>query len=259
MELEHPIEVKRDEVKAIIDRLAKLTEDDARRRAIELRALFGKTSFEFAGVMYVIATNEWWREWGFDSLKGYIEEEIDMSYRRIRGLVRTWHYFVVQLNDPDIIAKLLPLGLTKCEALTGVVRRGNVDEWAVKANDLTVPELKAHVKAAVSGLPPEAEVPRYITFMLYPEQYEAVRDALDRAMEQARTEVKSHALSLIAAEYLSSNMPVRRGEPPMFLKKLEAMLGLRFIAVDRSGAVVWGEDLVSGEVTDEETDADVEK
>lgn len=93
--------------------------------------------------------------------------------------------------------------------------------------------------------PPIPPVEKHVFehFMLYEEQAEIVRSALQRASEISKSDKKSHNLHLICMDFLATNdfknSPVE--DRMAFLAKFESMLGLKLIAVDpESNDVVYG-------------------
>lgn len=91
---------------------------------------------------------------------------------------------------------------------------------------------------------PPSEKYRLTNFLLFEEQYEIVRGALERAAELSQSSKKGHNLTMICTDFLATN-DFKAGSDPKavsrYLAKIEQLFGLKLIAVNpKSGDVMYG-------------------
>lgn len=239
-----------------------------RGRIVFLKETIDTAYFELAQLLYHVWNGgddgkPLWMGWGFKSFNEYVEKELDFGIRKAQYLIQIWNYFGIQQGG-DLIDKVRGLGWSKVKELVGVVTPQNAETWVSKATEMTAPELADEARAILreqkisaaeakkgpaaepeAGIdaaepPPEQEeepsVP--MSFKFTGGQARMVDDAVKRAMELGRTKVRSHALSLVCQDFLSTNEAMAAGAVSKkkavaaVLKKFESLLGVRIIAVD---------------------------
>lgn len=76
----------------------------------------------------------------------------------------------------------------------------------------------------------------FVTFALYEDQLRTVIEAIEHAKVKGHTTVKSHALSLIALDYLTSNLTREDivKDSARHIRRFEQLLGFQFLVVNPS-------------------------
>ena len=153
--------------------------------------------FKLGGVLSAIQDNGWWEDHA-DSFKEFIPETFGLHYRKAMYLIKIYDGLV----EADIPwSKVSGLGWTKLKELADILTEENVDEWVEKANNMSVLQLIAAVKAFKSGelstdgtTDPDTSGVSTITFKVHPDQKETIKQAVDQALEESDTEFKGVAL-----------------------------------------------------------------
>jgi len=156
-----------------------------------------------------------YREWGFESFDEYVLEELGFRKRKAEYHMSIWRRFSqLGLGEKD----LCKLGWSKAALLAPHVNEKNAGEWIDRASDRTVLQLANDLKTARSGAAPgesgsaflpadsnEDEIPKTMTFSLFPAQESSIRDALGIASRLADSDKAGHLISMIALEFLSNH------------------------------------------------------
>lgn len=215
------------------------------------------------------------KAWGYESFANYAEHELGLRRRKAEYLRSIGYKLKVDLKDldPQVKQNLCALGWTKLRVLTRVLNLKNAVDWIAMADRVSYPELEEAVKkyilqkqekakqkkdlaAAVNaGMAgnssdeeedelPETEEHHWEHFMLKNDQIEPVRQALERAQELSKSEMKSHNLSLICTDFVANNSFHKKGDPgnvTRYLAKMEELLGVKLVAIDpKDTKVVYG-------------------
>ena len=183
--------------------------------------------------------------------------------------------------DPEVKKRLVRLGFSKVRELIRVISPRNVEKWVEKGETLSYPKLcktiqtyqsdletrredRQHLQAvegdgdggdpvpAESGGVPlddeEPEVPPHEdddmfreNFMLYRDQKDMVKQALERAGQLSGSDVKSNNLHLICMDFLATNDFVKatREQKLRYIASMEKTLGFKLVVFDE-GDVVYG-------------------
>jgi len=162
--------------------------------------------FKLGGVLSAIQENQWWVDEA-DSFKEFIPERFGLHYRKAMYLIKIYDG-LVEADIPWF--KVSGLGWTKLKELADILTTENVDEWVERANNLSVLQLIAAVKAFKSGElstdgTTEADTSGVttITFKVHPDQKETIKQAVEQALEESDTEFKSVALEAICLNFLA--------------------------------------------------------
>lgn len=229
-------------------------------RIRELRNRLDSDYFELAGLLWEVYDKEMFSDWGYQDFKGFVNEELGFGARKAQYLVGIHDYFVNELGDPEVLAKVKPLGWTKAKELKEVITSENADEWVEKAKSMNVATLAEAAKRALAAKSgntfddeggeggskksdADIEVAKTLSFKLFDEQYANVMAALDRAGEVAKSDKKGHLLDTICTDYLSTNaFTASKDSMAEFFKKFEEQLNVKIFAVDADkGECVFGE------------------
>ena len=173
--------------------------------------------------------------------------------------------------DPEVKQRIVDLGFCKVRELIRVLTVRNAKQWVGQAENLNYFSLQAAITDekrrlgvsealleaenaesneddAPTGNAPEPDpVPEILTretFGFYPEQLANVRLAIEKAMQLSHSDKKSHNLDLICTDFLATNDLVAGDidKRLRYVAKMERVLGLRLIAVDQDGDVLYGLD-----------------
>lgn len=225
-------------------------ESFARDEVIRLRRDVERSYFKIGGLLYKISREFWYKKWGYETFKDYVEQEVGFSVRKAQFLIGIWNWFVVQVGDKTVIEKVAQLGWSKAAVLVGVVTKHNVDAWVEKGKQLTVAGLNAEARMVLENRPVEqAERAERKGFLLHNDQIDAVEEAINVACRIGNTDKQGQALSLICTEFLASHLgdeaaKLRSGQDVAggirgikqrlitILKRFERALPIGFIVVD---------------------------
>lgn len=175
-------------------------------------------SFRLGGVLKVIFDHSWFE--GFESFDAFVYERFGFKARKARYLMDIYTHLV----DKQIPwEKVKHLGWTKLKDLAEVLTLENVDEWVAKAEQATVLELQAMLKAkpegeALEGGKTSSDV---VTkkFQLKADQLEVVNAAINKAKAEGGTEFDNVALELICAAYLGGSIQVAKPDLKAVIKE----------------------------------------
>lgn len=201
--------------------------------------------------------------WGYGNLYEYTLTELGLSEYKTKLLLRIWDTVQVRLQgiDPLLRHRLVQLGFTKNSFLVGVLDLKNVERWVDVAERCTVLTLQEHIRKMREDLKKRAAAGEEIesfpapnmnevvelkrkNFAFTPDRYDNVMLALQRAQEITNSTVPGYNLDLICTDFLATNDFGKAHDPDMkfrLLRRLEALLGLRLVAVDpKKRDVVYG-------------------
>jgi len=185
--------------------------------------------FKLGGVLVVIQENSWWESEGFENFKEFIEQRIDMPYRKAMYLINIYQCLVDAGIKWDSVKNI---GWTKLKDIAPLLTEDNVDEWVQRAETMTTLELQEYIKAhkagggsAEEGDEEETKATKVstMTFKLHEDQRETIRTALDKAQGDNNTEYDAVALEYICMQYLEGGLgKSKKSEPQKSLKDLMA-------------------------------------
>lgn len=205
------------------EQVEKLTKAKALSEAVKLNENIDNNAFRLGGVLKRIHENSWFEE-KYPSFADYVENEFGFKLRKAQYLMTIYNELTFQQIPWEKIAHL---GWTKVKELAPHLSVDNVDDWALKAKDITVAELKLLLKGApnedstattktVSDVKP-------MTFKLKNDQIDTVQTALAKAKAEVNTEFDNVALENICANYLG-NTPLTAPAPTYTADNLNELL-----------------------------------
>lgn len=178
-----------------------LTKSKALSEASKLATNIEENYFRLGGVLKLINDNSWFE--GHASFDEMVFEQFGFKSRKA--------YFLMSIYD-NLVTKQIPwdkvkhLGWTKLKDLAPVLTLDNVDEWVAKAENVTVLELQAMLKAGTQSTSGDTVKTKdelvKIKFSLKPDQSEVVQQALAKAKGELHTEYDSVALENICQGYV---------------------------------------------------------
>ena len=249
-----------------------------RNRAKELAGVLENGYMEMAQILYQVWDTPvggdrkraaLYTDWGYESFKEYAEKELEIDGKRAERLRYIWYKLEIEMRDldPALKQRIVNLGFCKVRELIRVLTPRNAQSWVQRAEGTTYYVLQAAVsdekKRQVNQLPagetdpdspaadeatplpsPSTE-PEMVTreiFGFYPEQLTNVRLALSKAAELSHSDKKSHNFDLICTDFLATNDFVAGDldKRLRYVAKMERVLGLRLVAMDENGDVLYG-------------------
>ena len=242
--------------------------DDVRRQVLSLRDKTDEDYWSLSVVLREVHDNDYYREWGFDSWKEYVEQEVDIHIRKAQYLVKLQSWF--DGMTPAIQKWIRALGWTKARMLMHVVTQENAQDWKNRVADKTVSEIKemlegdkdsegedGAVSESGSSETPDDKSHKFKATLMGT-QWETVQSALEKAKEAGETDKDGQALSLICVDYLATNTNILTRTDMM--EQYEKIWGVKLIAVELStedgeeDLIVFGGDYLEDQGDDGEED-----
>lgn len=186
-----------------------LTKTKALNMATALADTIEHSYLKLGGVLKVIFDNAWFE--GYESFDLYVFEKFGFASRKARYLMEIYDELVTKQIPWD---KVQHLGWTKLKDLAKHLTLDNLDEWVGKAENCTVVELQAMLKAKASTGDSDEPVTSNIAtmkFKLLNDQVETVTMALNKAKAECNTEHDNVALEMICAGYVGGNIQAASG------------------------------------------------
>jgi hypothetical protein len=169
------------------------------------------TLFRLGGVLAHIqskASAEGGEAWlnGKESFRELIETEFGLHYRKAMYFIQIY---------TDLVEKQIPwalvsgMGWSKLKELTKILTPKNAESWGKKAEKMTVFQIQEAVKKILKpGSDAKDSEVSSLTFKVHGDQKKAIRDALDKAKEETKTEYDSVALFNISQGYLGNSVTI---------------------------------------------------
>lgn len=195
-----------DVIHDIVHEVELLTKVKALNEAARLADNIEQNYFKLGGVLKVIYDNAWFE--GSASFDAFVYERYGFQSRKAKYLMEIYENLATKSIPWE---KVSHLGWTKLKDLAKVLTKDNVDEWVLKAEQLTVAQLLEVIK----GGGPEGEGKPSVTttsdtstmkFKVKNDQVETIQSALSKAKAEGNTEYDSVALELICAGYLGNSV-----------------------------------------------------
>lgn len=145
--------------------------------------------------------------WNYTSFEHYIDNEIQIAYRKAMYLVEI--YGKAKLLNMDM-ARLERMGWSKARELIRIVDEENAEEWMSRAENCTVKELNMQVKrekdksSDKSSIVEEAPIITTITFKLGMAEHAIIDDALQESKSLINTSDLALALANICQEWMEA-------------------------------------------------------
>lgn len=212
------------------------------RRIESLAQQVREAQLEIAAHLDEILKGEYHKAAGFDRFEDYVQEHLDIERSKAFALVRIHRRLVLEGGiKPEVLNQI---GWWKGDIIARLPaeeRSGNkLQQWVEDARSLNCGKLHARVKSTRDGR--EVETTERETFGFYPAQKENVTLALEIAKKVSGSEVKSHNLDMICAQFVAS----RAEEAGLSLKEqldnLERAFDCKIVAFSENGEkVIYGQ------------------
>jgi len=206
-----------DKIVAVAHDMENMTKDQAITLIKELSDVVDYTYFRLGGALSVIQMNGWYHEEGHETFRAFVETEFGLHYRKAMYLVAIYNG-LVQSNVPW--EKVKGLGWTKLKELAHLITSENVDEWVKAAMSMTTIQLIEYIKEKEKGtLSVDGEPvtkPSDLTtmsFKVHADQKEIIKEAVEKAKNDAKTEYDSVALEGICMSYINEHVTIKNVKP----------------------------------------------
>jgi len=220
--------------------MEKIAPDELRSRILTIKTIVDVSYFELGGYLYWVHKKSFWKDWGYKRWRDYVEKEVGFSIRKVEYLERIW-FWIDALDLPVKKKKeLVAIGWDKNKEVAGIVNEKNVDRVIKLAKETPSIEFKQRVKEEFLKKPQPGSQHRF-SIILWEDQNETVRDAIDKAREIANTDKIGHALSLICLSYLSEVVDLKNWRDAIvrLFIKYEKILGIKILAVGPDEKVLY--------------------
>lgn len=181
------IKINDDKIQIISNESKETLREKAKRLAKDLQNKYTN----LAEILYVIHSNEYWKNWGFISFEQYALDELGIFRRKAYYLRNIFEKVCKQLKIPK--EKIEQESWSKMQKVAslfdlGVVNNENKEEWLEKAKELTVAELDAIVKNKQTDFVLQ-DVKKNnkkvnVTFKMFPELLEQYESSKRKYMEK---------------------------------------------------------------------------
>lgn len=240
---------------------------ERRKRVKDLIATIDDSYLVLAGELYEINKNDEFISYGYKSWEDYIQGDLTIGKRKVQYLVSIYKYITEQIHDPDIIAKIKPIGWSKLKELIQVIDDENFEYWIKMAQENNVQKLsklaqvyydkkmkdgKAPSKKEMREAEAKVETTKFMTLSLGEEQYENVHDAIGIAKDMSGSDVISNNMSLICLEFVTSHGEKigKKGEERdrvmrNSIRSLEKTFGIHLIGVNSEGTPFYNAEMLS--------------
>lgn len=184
-----------------------LTSAKANEVMPQLLSNIDNTHFAVGGIMARINEESWWKDYGFESFKEYVEEECGQSYRTTMYWVQIYNDL---LKSEIAFESVEDIGWSKLKEISGMLTPENADEWLQRAREMSLKQLIEYVKAMKSGGSSSEEGEgvntnqsdvKTVSFKLHDDQKTSVEAAVQSCMENLGTEYPAVAITHICDAY----------------------------------------------------------
>lgn len=162
--------------------------------------------------LYEVMAGNYWNEWGFDSFRDYVEQEMEFKFRKAYYLVEIYQKFVIELGLRK--DELASLEWTKARELLPIIDKDNASRLLKNIQGKSLVEIKEWVKqlkspkavpSADSDEAEEDDKTVRISCILKGGQVSNVNSALELAKQATGSDSIGNLLDLICTEYLVSS------------------------------------------------------
>ena len=170
-----------------------------------------------------IFEGKYYEAWGFMDFESYCSAELDFSSRKARYLIKVWK----MIKDYDIHRdRAEKIGWTKLNVIKKVVNDENVEEWLVKAEEMSVSRLEEEI----ASLTTKGSSPAPVILKIKMDEDEApvITEALTAAKRIRQVDNNTSALEMICLDWLESQGISNEKRPIQeHIKYLEKVYGVK--------------------------------
>lgn len=245
-------EEKKAEV-AVLPKATPSRKTKVRGRIAELKKIVEDSYLELGGLLFEVFHGGYWGEWGYESFRQYVSDELGFHERKGQYLMNIHKRLVIEAKANS--ESLEGIGWSKAKEIATVATEKNVDKWVEKAKGSTVTELvtevrKAKAESGEANTDGKIERAFRLSFTLFESQNENVEAALAMAAKIAESEKRGHLLDCICTSFQASVLQEkgesrRTSELMRVVESLERVFGVRIIVVDpKKDKPIYGEEHV---------------
>lgn len=176
----------------------------------------GLSEFRLGGVLAHIqdeASKEGGEAWldGHDSFRGLVEARFNLHYRKAMYLINIYKHLVEKQIPWNAVKDV---GWTKLKELAAILTQKNVETWVGRAKKMTTMQLQEAVKKAQHKGSDATETPSVstLTLKVHKDQKEVIREAMDKAKVESKTDVDTVAMTNICQAYLGNAIEMDTGQ-----------------------------------------------
>ena len=210
---EHKFKMKKaketDAFVLLVQEISTLSAEEAVAEVPKLLNAADQNYFRLGGFLSTIQLNKYYTAKGYETFHQFVEGEYGMKRRK----AQYWMQIYDDLIESSVPwAKVKDIGWTKLRDLAPILTVENADEWVQRALSSTVPQLREAVaKAKAGSLPNSGITPTddeksnvtAFTVKMHDDQKMTIKEAIQKARTEAKTEYDGVALEAIALNYLS--------------------------------------------------------
>ncbi len=176
---------------------------EVREELLNVYGEIGKLNANLSKLLHEAYKNEYYIEWGHDSFKDYVEDEIGLKYSYVTKLLA----MVEKINKYKIPwEQVEKIGVSKMKTIASVMDDGNKKELLKKAGEISLTKLNDVVKKYKSTFDvTEADKVITLSVKLDEDQAGIIMSAIEKAKELRETDSISIALEHIAYEWVMQN------------------------------------------------------
>lgn len=246
-DIEPVIELKKEELD--------ISPGELRERVSKLREKIDNNSIELCKYLWTIYRKGFFRDWGFQNFREYVDKEVTFKIGKAMSYVRIWD--ALQQNE-DMAQKVLSVGWAKARELISVVTEENVEQWVDKAKHLNLEGVIKEVRAERNRLVPDDEkqalenaeeaegtamdiTRKSVNLQFKIADYHTYCQALDKVKSEHAGLSNAEITALICADFIGSNNHDGRGAQWVlqFIKKYERPFGIKITVTDaKTGQVI---------------------
>ncbi len=155
-----------DPIMGIAYHIENLDSDQAIHLAQTYSEFRGFSAFVMGGALSVISMNQWFKDFGYSSMREFIESGLGMAKSTAYDYIKIYDA-IVESEIPWV--KVQSVGWTKLRWFARYLTSENVDQWVKIAESITANELRISIKELARQVGEEAIKPKFGQIVDVPE------------------------------------------------------------------------------------------
>lgn len=175
-------------------------------RLVAVRSEISTRFMEMGRLLQEAYVNNHATQLGYASFEAYVNDRLDMSYRKARYLADCVSVYINQLGIPP--EEIEGLGWTRAKELIPVITGGtpeNAREWIERAKTMKTSEINLAVRKAKAPPGQSETLQKYETLGIgmFDDERQVIERAIELSKREGATDRTGRALMLICADYLA--------------------------------------------------------
>lgn len=175
-------------------------------RLVEIRTEISSRFIEMGRLVLEAQRDNHARELGYPNFEAYVEDRLDMSYRKARYLAECVNVFLTELQIPQ--EEVERLGWTRAKELIPVIRNGtteNAMEWIGRVDGMKTTDINLAVRQAQAPAGQAEVLKKYepMGIGVFDDEREIIERAIELSKLEGATDRAGRALMLICADYVA--------------------------------------------------------